>query len=78
MPELSPTATRSRRHRARRQKGVVVAPIEVQPEVIDALVFCLFLEEADRHDRAAIGEAVNELLGLLAGGALILDETLLD
>ena len=78
MTEISPTAARSKRYRERKREGVVVAPVEVEPEVLDALTFCLFLDEADRHDRAAIGAAVEELLYLLGEGALTMDETALD
>ncbi len=73
MTEVSTTAARSRRYRERRREGVVVAPVEVEPEALEALVFCLFLDEADRHDRAAIGAAVEELLHLLGEGALTMD-----
>ena len=44
----------------------------------DALTFYLFLDEADRHDRVAIGAAVEELLYLFDEGALTMDETALD
>ena len=75
---LSPTAARSKRYRERKREGVVVAPVEVEPEVLDALTFCLFLDEADRHDRAAVGAAVEELLAMLSGGELLMAETVLD
>ncbi len=78
MTEISSTAARSKRYRERKREGVVVAPVEVEPEVLDALTFCLFLDKADRHDRAAIGAAVEELLYLLGEGALTMDESALD
>ena len=55
-----------------------MAPVKVQPEALDALVFCMFLEETDRQDRAEIGAAVAELLELLSEGALIMDPSVLE
>ena len=78
MPSSSPTAARSRRYRARCRDGVVVVPVEVRPEVLEALVYCLFLEESDRRDRAEIGVAVAGLLEFLSEGALTLDPSFLD
>ena len=66
-------AARYKRYRARRRDGLIVAPVEVDQEVIDALVFCTFLDEADRQDRAAVGVAVETLLDYLSAGELLLD-----
>ena len=78
MTSLSPTAVRSRRYRARLRDGVVVAPVEVRPEAMDALVECGFLEETDRRARTEIGVAVAGLLEFLSEGALTLDPSFLD
>ena len=78
MLSLSPSALRSRHCRARKRDGIVLAPVEVQPEALEALVECGFLEETDRRDRAEIGVAVAGLLEFLSEGALTLDPSFLD
>ena len=72
---ISATASRSRRYRARKRDGVVVAPVEFQPEVMEALVFCEFLDRADVHDRWRIAAAVQDLLAMLSDGELLMSET---
>ena len=66
-------AARYKRYRARRRDGLIVAPVEVDQETVDALVFCLFLDEGDRRDRDKIGEGIAGLLELLAEGELLID-----
>ncbi len=73
MTELSPTATRSRRYRERKRAGITVAPVQVAPEVAEALVATGLLTEADMGDRANLGESIEILLSALADDAVEID-----
>ncbi len=73
MTELSPTAARSKRYRQRKREGIIIAPVQVAPEVVDALVTTGLLTEADTGNRAELGEAVEILLYALADDAVEID-----
>ncbi len=73
MTELSPTATRSRRYRERRRMGITIAPVQVAPEVAEALVATGLLTEADMGDRAKMGESIEVLLFALVDDAIEID-----
>ena len=74
MPELSPTAVRSRRYRARKREGVIVAPIEVDEAALTALRDYGFINDAsDMHDHAKVSEAVQLLLFVLTERAVEID-----
>ena len=53
-----PSAERQRRHRARRKRGCFVVPLEVNCDLIEALIKRGDLDEADAHDLERLGEAV--------------------
>ena len=78
MSNPSATALRSRLYRQRRQAGISVVPIQIQSEVLSALVECAFLDEVNKHNRGEIAEAVEFLLDLLAEGALLMDDSAVD
>ena len=73
MSAQAATSARYKRYRSRRRDGLIVAPVEVDQETIDALVFCTFLDDADRRNRVAVGAAIEGLLDLLAEGELLID-----
>ncbi len=73
MTELSPTAARSKRYRQRRREGVVIAPVQVAPEVVEALVTTGLITEAGTGNRAELGEAVEIFLFALANDAVEID-----
>ena len=74
MTDLSPPAVRSRRYRARRRAGVVVAPVEVDAAALDALQEYAFLGgEADVDDRDKVSEAIQLLLFVLTERAIEID-----
>ena len=58
-------AERQRRHRARRQRGVVVVPVELGERHLDVLAEHGLLK-SDASDAAATGRAVTELMDSLA------------
>lgn len=73
MTELSPVATRSRRYRERRRAGIIIAPVQVAPEVAEALVATGILAEADMGNRAEMGESIEILLAALADDVIEID-----
>ena len=52
MNKLSPTAARSKRYRERKREGVVVAPVEVEPVVLDTLADAV----SNIHQKTTEGE----------------------
>ncbi len=58
MAEPSPAARRQRRHRARRDRGVFVVPVEVPSEMITALVDQGDVDEANSSDLDCVGKAI--------------------
>ena len=54
----SPAAARQRRHRARRKQGRFVVPVEVNGEMVDALVDRGDVDEAKSTNLDQVGEAV--------------------
>lgn len=66
----SPTAIRSRRYRQRHRHGLMIVPVEVDQDVIDALVEYAFLDETDRCKRAKVADAIDLFLFTLSQGAL--------
>ena len=54
----TPAAERQRRHRARRQRGRFVVPIEVTGEMVQALVDQGDVNEANSSDPDHVGEAI--------------------
>ena len=60
--QLSPTASRMRRSRARRQRGEAVVSLEIGPAVIVNLISLGWLAEPEHADRGAIARAVADLV----------------
>ncbi len=60
MPDAapSPDARRPRRHRARRQRGCFVVPVEVTCEMVEALVDQGDVDEANSSDLDYVGKAI--------------------
>ena len=60
MPDATPTpaAERQRRHRARRQQGCFVVPVEVTGEMVEALVDQGDVDEANSSNLDHVGEAI--------------------
>ncbi len=54
----TPAAERQRRHRARRKQGRFVVPVEVNGEMVDALVDRGDVDEAKSSNLDQVGEAV--------------------
>ena len=69
----SPAAVRMRRHRERQDRGDVLISLEVDSDVLDALVEQGFLNEAAVKSRAKVCEAVDLLLFAVADGAVEID-----
>ena len=78
----SQAAERSRRYRARRREGSLIARVEILKYDADALVAAGFLDADERTDRALVGGAVELFLEALSRGVVDLDfeavETMLD
>jgi len=60
------TAERQRRLRQRQRDGVVVAPVEVGPDLVEALIDLKWLSPMVSDNRQAIGDAVGRMLAELA------------
>ena len=58
-------ASDQRNWRRRRALGVVMVGVQVEPELVDALVEERLLAEWDEGDRKAIGAAISRLLSPL-------------
>ncbi len=69
----SPAAIRTRRYRARRDRGSVVISLEVDSEKLGALIDQGFLDKAAVKSRAKVAEAVDVLLFALADSAVEID-----
>ncbi len=54
----TPAAKRQRRHRERRHHGVFVVPVEVNCDLIEALIKRGDLDEPDARDLDCVGEAI--------------------
>jgi hypothetical protein len=54
----TPAARRQRRFRERRRRGAFVVPVEVNCDLIEALIKRGDLDEADAHDLGCVGEAI--------------------
>ncbi len=54
----TPAAKRQRRHRERRRRGVLVLPVQVPGQLVEALFKRGDLCEADALDLDCVGEAV--------------------
>ena len=63
------TTDRQRRYRARRAAGLFKVSITINQEVVEAMVAKGWLGEWDDADRAAIGRAIERLLGMPANDA---------
>ncbi len=63
-------ADRASRYRKRKREGRLIAPVEVLPEDLKALVDNALLEPGKSGDRAAIGEAIECVLLALSEGAV--------
>ncbi len=72
-PAPSNGAERARRHRERKRVGAIVAPVEVLPEDLRALVDNMLLEPGKLDDRAAITESIEVLLYVLRENAIQID-----
>ncbi len=66
-------ADRASLYRKRKREGRLVAPVEVLPEDLKALVDNALLEPGKSGDRAAISEAIEGLLFGLGQGAVEID-----
>jgi len=53
-------AERARRARDRRKRGCFVFQIEISPASVDKLIEVGRLEPAKRHDKAAVGQALQK------------------
>jgi hypothetical protein len=56
-----PSAVRKRRLRQRRREGAIIAPAEVDAELIDAMVAAGLLLVEDRDHRTTIADALVDL-----------------
>ena len=54
----TPAAERQRRHRARRQRGCFVVPVEVTCKMVQALVEQGDVDEANSSDLDCVGKAI--------------------
>ena len=54
----SPAAERQRRHRERRRRGRFVVPVEVNAEMVEALVDQGDVDEAKSSDLDCVGQAI--------------------
>ncbi len=54
----TPAAERQRRHRARRKQGRFVVPVEVNGEIVEALVNQGDVDEAKSSNLDSVGEAI--------------------
>ena len=70
MPDISPTAARSRIYRRRQRSGVVVVPIEVDASTQNALRAANLVDPGVPFDRTAIVDGIRVLLGCLMLGRL--------
>ena len=56
------STVRTRRHRARKRKGVVLLQAEIQPDMIGALVGFGWLHESEARNREAVTAAIGALV----------------
>lgn len=60
------TAARQRRLRQRQRDGVVVAPVDVGPDLVEALIDLQWLSPGVSDNRRAIGDAIGRMLADMA------------
>ena len=66
-------ASRAREYRRRKSAGVIVVPVEVGREDLNALIENFLLEPKDLADRGGIGRSVELILHALSEGAFEID-----
>ena len=69
----SSAADRAHEYRRRRAEGIIVVPVEVDPEDVNSLVEYGLLDRQNSADRGEIGEAIELVLLALYEGAVGFD-----
>ena len=62
---INPRVLKRRRYRQRQKLGIIVAPVEVDEQLLNLLINNGWLREEDSSDRPSVGYAIAHMLASL-------------